>query len=597
MIELVATKLLESASGSAIKILEDALRRENAELIKQQQRRITAKLVTASTVTQDSIARHMKYAQDWCATISFADVHERKLVSRIYVELDTYLMPLSRHENSSERKKTKPLLEALINAPSHCALLGSAGAGKTTSLQKITADFFTKGKILLNYNFPILIRLRDLPDGSSKMPIYERIQDILSLQVEFPDKDLEIPQSVRDGISRRAIEAYLDALNVCILLDGFDEIPNSAVKSATLSNIETLSENLKQSRLILTSRPREFAYAGSAVKRFEIAPLTAQQISVFARRWLGSEHDANDFLNKVLASPFADTTIRPLTIAHLCAIYERIKDIPDKPKSVYRRIVNLLLKEWDEQRLVKRTTLYAGFDVDRKLEFLAHLAFEMTTSVKALQFDSATLKSIYLKIHGDHGLPERDVEHVVLEIESHNGLFIKSGYDTFEFAHKSLQEFLCADYIVRLPSIARIIDEMESIPNELAIATALSSKPGDYICELMLRSITLDKLPKTWFSIFALRLISEKADLVVGHNTFTIIAIFYLLHNVGPLETLIDSVKYLIPKDAIAKVGRYYTVTSRTKSTVEFTRTTERSDFKLPSQLSVPRTAAERSDA
>ncbi len=45
------------------------------------------------------------------------------------------------------------------------------------------------------------------------------------------------------------------------------------------------------------------------------------------------------FTEQIKKSPFADTAIRPLTIAHLCAIFERAGRIPDKPKTFYRKIV------------------------------------------------------------------------------------------------------------------------------------------------------------------------------------------------------------------------------------------------------------------
>jgi NACHT domain len=588
VIEILATKILEKAAEGAVSVLEDSLKRENAELAKRHQRKLSAKLVVATQITNDSIRRHVDQVRKWCATVNFSDLEERKSISRIYVELDTYLLPLNRHETRDERKKVRALLEALAGSPRHCVMMGGAGAGKTTSLKKVSSDYFEKGKVLLNYNFPILIRLREISDANSKNPVYERIQEILSLRVDFPDKDMEIPTIVKEGISTRVIEAYLDNLQVCILLDGFDEISNIQTKAAVLGNIETLSAGLHRSKLVVTSRSREFTYIGEAIERFEIAPLSPQQIATFAKRWLGSDEEAADFLKKVMASPFADTAIRPLTIALLCAIYERIKDIPDKPKSVYKRVVNLLLKEWDEQRSIKRTSAYSGFDVDRKEEFLAQLAFELTTSVQTLQFNTATLKKIYSIIHNDHGLPERDAESVIFEIESHNGLLVQSGYDTYEFAHKSLQEYLAAYYIIRLPSLSRIIPLYSVLPNELAIATALSSKPGDYLCELTLRTVDYGALSPSWYSVFANRLLSEKAELTIGHSVFTTIAVLFLLTKLAEPDSYVALLRPLVPRGATADLSRFYRISPPVGRSIELTRISVHNQFALPALLSVP---------
>jgi hypothetical protein len=43
--------------------------------------------------------------------------------------------------------------------------------------------------------------------------------------------------------------------------------------------------------------------------------------------WLGAAQRASDFTARVYRSPFADTAMRPLTLAHLCAIEVPIDDV------------------------------------------------------------------------------------------------------------------------------------------------------------------------------------------------------------------------------------------------------------------------------
>ena len=79
------------------------------------------------------------------------------------------------------------------------------------------------------------------------------------------------------------------------------------------------------------------------------------------------KNKADDFLYKVKHSPFADTSIKPLNLAHLCAIYNRIGNVPEQPKTIYRKVVNLLIEEWDEQRLIIRKTAFEGFSIVPKI--------------------------------------------------------------------------------------------------------------------------------------------------------------------------------------------------------------------------------------
>jgi hypothetical protein len=245
--------------------------------------------------------------------------------------------------------------------------------------------------------------------------------------------------------------------------------------------------------------------------QFELTPLSRPQIAIFASRWLGPE-DGDRLLLQIAKSTYSDTAIRPLTIAHLYAIYERAGRIPDKPKTVYRKIVNLLLEEWDEQRSVKRESAYANFEVDRKSEFLANLAYVLTMSVKRSAYSKDDLISAYERIYDNFGLPSGEAAKVAKELETHTGLFVRSGYDTFEFSHKSLQEYLTAEFIVRLPAVPSERRDLLRLPNELAISTAISSRPSQYFSHLVLERFEVLRPPFGFIRAFVTRLLLESPD-------------------------------------------------------------------------------------
>lgn len=104
--------------------------------------------------------------------------------------------------------------------------------------------------------------------------------------------------------------------------------------------------------MIITSRSGEFQYSLNNTFEYEIKSLNNYQIESFIKKWLNNKKMASDMIKQLAKSPYSDTAIRPLTLAHLCAIYERNLKIPNKPKTLYRKIVNLLLEDWDLQRNV-----------------------------------------------------------------------------------------------------------------------------------------------------------------------------------------------------------------------------------------------------
>lgn len=308
-------------------------------------------------------------------------------------------------------------------------------------------------------------------------------------------------------------------------------------REIVIKEIQELANFMENSKLIVTSRTSDFNYSLENVHVYELCSLDESQIELFAEKWLGDKSKAYDFLIAVRQSPFSDTTIRPLTIAHLCAIYERIGKIPDKPKTVYKKVINLLLEEWDEQRNVKRISSYASFEIDRKFEFLSSIAYYLSVKSKKSSFSKETLINAYLQIYENFDLGKKECSNVVQELETHTGLFIQSGFELYEFAHKSLQEYLTAEYIVKLPLLPNEKHLLQSLPNELAIAVSISSNPSNYLTELVQNRFLRNKLPYNFFQTFVTRLLLEKPDFNKNEKVGIAALLLYSLY-LNPFEAI-----------------------------------------------------------
>ena len=118
----------------------------------------------------------------------------------------------------------------------------------------------------------------------------------------------------------------------------------------------------------------------------------------------------------------------------------------------------------------------------------------------------------YREIYVNYGLRISEAQAVVNELETHTGLIVQSGTELFEFSHKSLQEYLTAVFIVGLPAIPTNMIELQVMPNELAIATALSSRPSEYFYALVARHFSRIKLSFQFVRTFINRLLIERPD-------------------------------------------------------------------------------------
>jgi NACHT domain len=465
-----------------------------------------------------ALAEHQKEVKAWSEEISFKDLLRPKATSDVFVPLDIYLLPRRQRFSDSEELALAPLSSVCdVESNAHLIILGQPGAGKTTAVKRLCQQMLTGEEIFPSQEFPLLIRLRDLNNvaassGELQDLLIERIQALLDIPLSFPP-DLESAEAseTRRMLKERAVVHILETFRPLILLDGLDEVSHKAKRDSIIAGVRRLAVQLEQARIILTARTGEFTYHIEKMTAYEIAPLSQNQIRQFAISWLG-EVNGETFLRQVQDSPFADAAIKPLTLAHLCAIFERVHKIPEKPKSVYKKIVSLLLEEWDQQRSVQRISAYSDFEVDRKADFLADLAYYLTKSNKSSTFTRSDLLEGYEEISINYGLRKSEAQAVANELETHTGLIVQSGADLFEFSHKSLQEYLSAVFIVGLPFIPRSMIELQLMPNELAIATALSSRPSKYFRTLVLDHFSKVRLSFHFVRTFINRMLIERPD-------------------------------------------------------------------------------------
>jgi hypothetical protein len=150
-------------------------------------------------------------------------------------------------------------------------------------------------------------------------------------------------------------------------------------------------------------------------------------------------------------------------------------------------MIELVLREWDvEKKNLHRTTKYAGFEPEKKMSFLSKLSYHLTYKINKNVFTHDDLVSCYNVIYKGFSLPSDEANEVAEEIESHTGLIVSFYGSSFEFSHLSLQEYLCASYIVKLPITPVLGRYMEKNPAPLAIAVSLSSEPSEWMASLLL---------------------------------------------------------------------------------------------------------------
>ena len=176
------------------------------------------------------------------------------------------------------------------------------------------------------------------------------------------------------------------------------------------------------------------------------------------------------------------------------------------------------------------------------------------------EFDTSTVfneKQIlrcYEMLYEEFELPFKQAKLIVKEIESHSGLILQSSNETFEFSHKSIHEYLTAEYISRMSHLPRKTALLLKIPNELAIATALSSEPNDFMFTLFIKCLKIKTREASFVNAYLGRLHLEKPDYKLEPTLGYIFAFIYSTLHLGDVNA-IKNISYTVYTDNLAKTN------------------------------------------
>jgi len=458
----------------------------------------------------------IKSALNWSRNIQFFGMPSPINTSDASIELMIRTTP-RKFSNSKNVSDTLSEID-LVKRHENIVLLGQPGSGKTTTIKRLINHLISEpADNLDNYCYPIIIKIMDLSDGES---LSLAIANYLGFKVESKSliesstneynltESYEVKRKyIGDNLLGDVIPKILDETRAIVLIDGLDEaIPNARFKIE--NELALLSNKLNFSKMIVTCRSGDYFTQIDGFSVFELKELGQGQVAEMIEKWAGDPACFNEFFCK---TPYMDVANKPLFLAQIITIFNLSGELPEQPFDIYKKLTRLVVEDWDKQHRQRRISKYSNFGTEKKLQFLATIAYELTYVIKTKRFTTSDLVKAYQNINGNFGLPFHEAEQVAEEIESHTGLITKSGYKHFEFSHLSLQEFLCADYLVRDPVANVIVEYFQEYPAPLAVAVTMAAKPSNWFSLVLLNNSQPNKaLDKQQLNSFLQRLLQER---------------------------------------------------------------------------------------
>ena len=321
-----------------------------------------------------------------------------------------------------------------------CVLVqGAPGIGKTTMAWELCRQW-GDGKILKEYSLLVLLKLRD-----------RCVQKAASIADLLFHSDPSLQSAVASQINKS------DGRETLFLLEGYDELPQDLQDNSIFAKIID-GDVLPKAGVIVTSRPSSIDVlrkqcSGQVCQQVEVLGFTEQQIESYVEARFSDEHNQHQFEAYLTCYPhIAALMAIPVNCSIVIDVYQSSKSsdesvVPRTQTELYSALTRILLgrhltahkvhgnKKWNLQTMADLPS-----DIEQDLLKLSEVTYTGT-------------------------IQQQLVFHTVPSNLETMG-FMNQEYDSqgtlsYNFLHLTVQEFLAAYYVSKLPlsEQAQILDD------------------------------------------------------------------------------------------------------------------------------------------
>lgn len=373
-----------------------------------------------------------------------------------------------RHRGAAEPAAPLPQrIDTLLTDRPRVLLRGEAGAGKTTLLWWLAAHASARtldGDLApLNGLVPFVVPLRTLRARGGGFPGPAELSGAAGLVID----------TAPAGWAGRVLESG----RALLLVDGLDEVPPEDREQAH-DWLSQLLARYPETRCVATVRPLAVEPDWLRSEHFaelRLLPMRNEDIHAFVASWhraarLSEQDDAErlDELERDLALQFdQNPTLRdlartPLLCAVICALHRRRDGLlPETRWKLYRSALEMLLGHRDRRRRIDDPE-GVELDIEEHTQLLQRIAVWLVREGQSEFTRDQALRQIARGLAGmervsAQGPPEKILTHLL----NRSGLLQEHTDDTYQFIHRTFQDYLAAKEFVEDDHVNELLRHAE----------------------------------------------------------------------------------------------------------------------------------------